>query len=133
MTSQNFYIITFPSNVGRIPWKHRIRYKTCSQMNYDSRSCCYIVWSGTEKNVWFIGAKYNDFIVFPAAKFLDSRTHKTMSFAETLEVINETLPYLVQTQGRRLKRLPRSHEDYPVRRESSCNLEPLQLKHLSRM
>lgn len=66
--------------------------------------CFWAFGDETEHNVGYIGDKYTEFWVFRVAEFLDCRTHKTMSFAEKLEVLNDILPDLVPLSAKTVKR-----------------------------
>lgn len=50
---------------------------------------------GTPVNTGYIGESYTDYWLFRVAEFLDSRTHKTVPFADKKKVIDELLPQLV--------------------------------------
>ena len=57
-----------------------------------------VIWAfgdGTLMNTGYIGESYTDYWLFRVAEFLDSRTHKTVPFADKKKVIDELLPELV--------------------------------------
>ena len=66
-----------------------------------------VIWAfgdGTLMNTGYIGESYTDYWLFRVAEFLDSRTHKTVSFADKRKVIDELLPELVLQSDTRVPR-----------------------------
>ena len=50
---------------------------------------------GSPMNTGYIGESYTNYWLFRVAEFLDSRTHKTVPFADKKKLIDELLPELV--------------------------------------